>query len=539
MADAGHVFVVRGDLNAIACDWQVVSSGTDWDGRFGHIRPIWLENASFRRLWEASGLAGVEPSDAKPAVLLRGDPHERGYIVVLAGDRGDEPAEWFTKPITAIGTLLARSSDAPLNDRERTLVALPALGTGHGGAADRKSGVMEVLLGTAEQVASEVGIDFVFVLRDPQAYSAVQRLRSSPNLSIWRPHLSDPSLEAAGRVAQSARSGKLVPFIGAGLSASAGLPTWRKLLETLGREANLDQKERDDLLSMDARDAGAVLEHCIGGGRGLDRALRKLFAEEAPPSLGHCLLASLPINEAATTNYDSMFEKAWEAATGQLPAVIPRDPATSSPRWLLKLHGDVADPTRPLVLSRDQYFELERTSGAIAAVVQAMLLTRHLLLVGYGLQDETFHRIAYEVRLIQSTPSTRIVASASQGARESGDDDPPSSTRLGTALVIGPIGLFHEVWKPSLELVPLASDAPYHATGSRRVEIFLDLVGHLAAPAGSYLLGDGWHELSDPSPDHELRQALLGVADVVSTSNLPPQLNDVARSALRQFGWAR
>jgi hypothetical protein len=63
-------------------------------------------------------------------------------------------------------------------------------------------------------------------------------------------------------------------------------------------------------------------------------------------------------------------------------------PTPEATRWLLKLHGTVERP-ESIVLSREDYLHWEEQGSAFGAVVQALLLTRHLLFVGYGLGTRT------------------------------------------------------------------------------------------------------------------------------------------------------
>jgi hypothetical protein len=82
-----------------------------------------------------------------------------------------------------------------------------------------------------------------------------------------------------------------------------------------------------------------------------------------------------------------------------------------------------------MVLSRDDYLRFDAESAALGGVVQALLLTRHMLFVGYSLSDENFHRLMYEVRAVRDKRSTA------------------SSERLTTAITPSPRGLMHQVWE--------------------------------------------------------------------------------------------
>lgn len=464
-------------------------------------------------------------------MVLEPDADGSGLVVVHTGETGFEEPSWFAEPIGDVAQLVA-TAGSPLHARERLLVALPMLGTGGGGAGAYRAGVMSALIDAAEDAASKTGMDFVLVVKGEQSYSAAQRIRAAKRgRERWAGDLGESHARVAEELAARARAGKLVAFIGAGLSASAGLPTWPELLDELGSAAGLDETQRVELSRLDARDAGVVLEGRFRGkSTTLNEALRGCFAGDARPSLGHALVASLPISEAATTNYDTLFETAWEAATDEPVAVVPRDEATGARRWLLKLHGDVGDPGGRLVLSRDQYLDFEHGSSAVAAVVQAMLLTRHLLIVGYGLTDETFHRVAHEVRQIRGTAETRALTLTSGSAAQSG--------RLGTAFITRRAGLFHEMWERDLELVQLREPGAELPAAARQQEILLDYVGHLSARPEAYLLGAGWHHLSDHGADKRLRNKLLEIEGILESDELTAPLANAVEEMLLRFGHA-
>jgi hypothetical protein len=89
-----------------------------------------------------------------------------------------------------------------------------------------------------------------------------------------------------------------------------------------------------------------------GGAGALQRGVVKIIRGGGHHySLSHALLAGLPVREVVTTNYDRLFETAWEAAAAEPLAdqstfhvpcrtsVIPHDIQPHAARWLLKLHG--------------------------------------------------------------------------------------------------------------------------------------------------------------------------------------------------------
>jgi len=134
----------------------------------------------------------------------------------------------------------------------------------------------------------------VLVLQDAQSYSAAQRIRAAYGRDHWIEELGLELVESAEVLAAWARSGRLVAFVGAGVSMTAGLPGWVELLEELGESVGLATTDREQLRDMDARDAVSLLERRLRRrGELLDQWLRRRFSTSNVPSLSHYLIASL------------------------------------------------------------------------------------------------------------------------------------------------------------------------------------------------------------------------------------------------------
>ena len=82
--------------------------------------------------------------------------------------------------------------------------------------------------------------------------------------------------------------------------------------------------------------------------------------------------------------------------------------------------------------------------------------------------------------------------------RCSWEGEPP---RLGTALVLEHDALQERLWGDTLHIQPTDGfgEAEEPAVSARRLQIFLDLVGFLAADLSQFLLDDGFVGLLDPA----------------------------------------
>jgi hypothetical protein len=134
--------------------------------------------------------------------------------------------------------------------------------------------------------------------------------------------------------------------------------------------------------------------------------------------------------------------------------VLPDEAVIDGRRWLLKLHGTVRDPDS-IVLTREDYLSYNRRRAALSSLAKTMLITRHLLFVGFGFKDDHFHEIMHEVR-------------------EAFPHDRHASWRFGTALMLGENPLEDQLWGKDLEIVRMPGENTTHQ--GRTLEILLDRV---------------------------------------------------------------
>ena len=459
----GHLFITRGDLKRLACDAILVPSGI-WDGRYGDITGKWTSLG----LPMEDGRVTPAPSEESRAVkVCDGSP------AIWLGHTGaaGKPPGWYAEAITAFVRAAGRPSTPlakhrPLGD-DRPLLGVPVVGIGEGGAFEVKGDVVRetvtAILDTIDD--ANVVADVALVAWTREAYAAAQQARALVRGDSW---LEDKHRETASALADQARDGELVLFMGAGTGIGAGLPTWRGLLDDLRDRAGVtDAEDKKELDALDPRDAGLVLDRRLKArGQSLVKAIIEQVKTEQV-SLIHQLLASWPVREAVTTNYDTCFERAWTDARRE-HVVLPKVSAQGAKAWLLKLHGSIDDPDR-IVLSREDYLRFEGEGVALAGIVQAMLLTRHMLFVGYSLSDDNFHRLVHQAKTAIGTIEQRPEA------------------LFGTAITPERPGLSADIWDKDIGFLSTAEE-PDGAV--RQMAVVLDYVGQQAAAPAAHMLDD-------------------------------------------------
>ncbi|MCC3271091.1 SIR2 family protein [Arthrobacter gengyunqii] len=483
-----HVFVTKGSLTNFACDAWLLPTDRSYS-----IRKHWRD--AVRGLESAVNDSRDAPFGSKSKLTQPLDSWPVGEplpVLTAVPYEGISSVDDLIAPLREFVQVAAESSrERSAKGRRDTarpvpLLGIPLFGTGGGGAGFVRGDVIKRLLEEARRAAAEAQVDIALVLRDEKDFAFAQELRKR-NGTDWWPSLDPEVRGQAQRLADYALEGKLVPFMGAGVSMSAGAPSWGQLLDGLASEARLSEPDKTSLRKRSNLDQAGILrsifsERAERGGTSFNQAIASRV-DLKRYGLAPTLLATLGSREAITLNYDTLFEMA--SADAGIPRTVIPDGAQEKNAWLLKLHGSVTNP-ESIVLTRDDYLGFNVSRNALSALVKATLMTQHLLFVGFGLEDDHFHEILHDVR--RALPRTVH-----------------EKDGIATALMLSKDPLGERMWSNQLSLVSMGPDAS--GSTARTLEIFLDYLVAQAADSHSYLLAEGYeHALSNA--EQSLRKKL-------------------------------
>lgn len=172
-------------------------------------------------------------------------------------------------------------------------------------------------------------------------------------------------------------------FVGAGVSLGSRLPTWKRLMAPLKKELGPDAEDLD-LLQI------AELYEVKHGRSALVQHLKEQLGNvKFRVNRTHELLVSLPVQRIYTTNFDNLLEQASQKKQINRNVIYNASHVGLSDTSMLsivKLHGDLADPSSIVLTARDFYSYTAR-NPAVADLLKVELQTRTVLFIGYSFSD--------------------------------------------------------------------------------------------------------------------------------------------------------
>ncbi len=401
---SGHTLVVHSDLTKLACDDILIP--TDADRR---VTAAWNALGSPPPVDHGWGDDGIRVT---PSVQVGSESGPRTRWVNTGATPKTATVSWLKEGIKqAFDAVAADSRRAPLNKRDRRLVGIPMFGVGEGGFDTVRGEALTALLDACEAAAEQHGFDVAITCYRRSDFAAIQKVRADRHNT--HPGLSKELLNAADDLGRLAAAGGLALFMGAGVSVAAGLPSWDELIKAIASESETYRDRIEELKGIPAVDAASLLKR--ENEKQFDRLLTQAL-QKTHFAVGHALLASLRAQQAITTNFDTLYEDASKVPAGDQMTVLPWSRTKPGQPWLLKMHGDIG--SKGIVLSRDEFLGYDMLWRPLASVLQAALVTKHVLFVGYSLTDENFIRLGRDVSaMFEQSKSTGSSAPRSVSAR--------------------------------------------------------------------------------------------------------------------------
>jgi hypothetical protein len=215
---------------------------------------------------------------------------------------------------------------------------------------------------------------------------------------------NSPDEELIAELASEIRERRIILFVGSGISADLGLPTWDEFIARLGQELGFEPHEFLGL----SQDFRSLAEYYRLEKGSIDALCRKMAREwqvddaTLDRSEIHGQLVALDFPLIYTTNYDHLLERAYERSGRRFNKVVSaRDIARSDPSLstIVKFHGDLDDPSS-VVLAETDYFRRLAFDEPLDIKLAADAFSNGVLFLGYSVSDINLRLLLYRLRRI-------------------------------------------------------------------------------------------------------------------------------------------
>jgi len=207
-------------------------------------------------------------------------------------------------------------------------------------------------------------------------------------------------------ILQAIKERRLILFVGAGVSASLGTPTWQQLIDQMAAELGFDP----DLFTGNYLTLAEYyqLHHgAIGSLRSWMDTNWHVTDDTLRASKIHELIVKLNFPLVYTTNYDRMLERAYSLHAQPVYKIANvRDMARASDgrTQVIKFHGDF-DSDESIVLTETDYYERLSFEDPLDVKFRADALGRAILFIGYSLSDINIRLLLHKLSAVWKSSS--------------------------------------------------------------------------------------------------------------------------------------
>lgn len=206
------------------------------------------------------------------------------------------------------------------------------------------------------------------------------------------------------RILNASQNNALTFFVGAGVSALSGAPTWKALIHAISDK--LGRTRKNEYSSDENLQIPQMFYYSLGENKEEYYRFVKeqLYSASLLPNTIHREMLNLNPVSFITTNYDTLLEDA-AVQYCQSFKVVSQDedvPTIFGDRFILKLHGDFKHNN--FVLKEEDYLNYSENFKLIETLVKSIFSTNTVVFIGYSLND-------YNIKLILNWTKTLLKGS--------------------------------------------------------------------------------------------------------------------------------
>lgn len=192
---------------------------------------------------------------------------------------------------------------------------------------------------------------------------------------------------------EAIKQGRLVVFVGAGVSTNSGVPVWSHLIDDMKAECNLTNEKDELKIAQLYKDARGEKEY-------MDKVKEVLKHNKTIPNEIHRDILALKPCHIITTNYDNLLEQEIENEYCQF-TIIREDkdlPNMLYQNSVVKMHGDF--DTNNIVLTESDYYNYPKNFPLIRSFVMSLFASKLVMFVGFSFADLNLKMILNDVHYV-------------------------------------------------------------------------------------------------------------------------------------------
>lgn len=213
------------------------------------------------------------------------------------------------------------------------------------------------------------------------------------------------------KLKQLIKEQQVILFVGAGISATVGLPTWSKLISHISKELGYDirifEKYGDNLLLAEfyqyQKENLNELINWMKKKWEISGEIRKKITK----SNIYKYIVELDFPIIYTTNYDQCLEEAFKLYGKPYKRIVDVNDLVKSESkaerktQIVKFHGDInVEKNESIVLTESSYFKRLSFESPLDIKLRADMLGKSILFIGYSLSDINIRFLIYKLNEI-------------------------------------------------------------------------------------------------------------------------------------------
>jgi hypothetical protein len=190
------------------------------------------------------------------------------------------------------------------------------------------------------------------------------------------------------RIVSTIRKNDAILWAGSGLSLYAGYPCGKKLSRIILESAESDKdKEILKVYINSLMDISNEFSQIYSRDKLIEIIKKNFDVAPSTEPTTHCYISKIPqINTIITTNYDHLFEMAYENRVTVCTGTVFKKTIKGMVD-LYKIHGDTTDPDSIIITSKDYAQFYDKLDTVLWNKIKGLLAEKSVIFVGYSLED--------------------------------------------------------------------------------------------------------------------------------------------------------